>query len=92
MVIVPMLSKLLKFESKNSHATAILIILPLSIISGVLYLSFGKFSLDIGIPVIIGVIVGGIIGAILLSKLSSKWIMIMFSIVMAIAGGKMLFF
>ena len=92
MVIVPMLSKLLKFKSKNSHATAILIILPLSIISGLLYLSFGKFSLDIGIPVIIGVIVGGIIGAILLSKLSSKWIMIIFSIVMAIAGGKMLFF
>ncbi len=92
MIVVPMLTKLLKYKSKNSHATAILIILPLSIISGILYLSFGKFSLEIGIPVIIGIVVGGIIGAILLSKLSSKWIMIIFSIVMAFAGGKMLFF
>ena len=92
MIVVPMLTKLLKFESKNSHATAILIILPLSIVSGVLYLTFGKFSFDVGIPVIIGVIVGGVVGAILLSKLSSKWVVIIFSIVMAIAGGKMLFF
>ena len=87
-----MLTKLLKFKSKNSHATAILIILPLSLISGVLYLSFGNFSLDVGVPVIIGIITGGILGAILLSKLSSKWVMIIFSIVMAVAGGKMLFF
>ncbi len=92
MVVVPMLTKLLKFESKNSHATAILIILPLSIISGILYLSFGKFSLEIGTFVVIGIVVGGVLGAILLSKLSSKWIMIIFSIVMAIAGGKMLLF
>ena len=92
MVVVPMLTKLLKFESKNSHATAILIILPLSIISGILYLSFGKFSLEIGTFVVLGIVVGGVLGAILLSKLSSKWIMIIFSVVMAIAGGKMLFF
>ena len=92
MVVVPMLTKLLKYKSKNSHATAILIILPLSIISGALYLTFGNFEFSIGIPVIIGIIAGGVFGAILLSKLSSKWVMIIFSIVMAIAGGKMLFF
>ena len=92
MVVVPMLTKLLKYKSKNSHATTILIILPLSIVSGILYLSFGKFSLEIGVPVTIGIVVGGIVGAVLLSKLSSKWIMIIFSIVMALAGGKMLFF
>ena len=92
MIVVPMLTKLLKYKSKNSHATAILIILPLSIISGVLYLSFGNFDFSIGLPVIIGIIAGGVLGAILLSKLSSKWVMIIFSIIMAIAGGKMLLF
>ncbi len=92
MVVVPMLTKLLKFKSKNSHATAILIILPLSIVSGILYFTFGNFNLRVGVPVTIGIILGGIIGAILLSKLSSKWVIIIFSIVMAVAGGKMLFF
>ena len=92
MVVVPMLTKLLKFKSKNSHATAILIILPLSIVSGILYFTFGNFNLGVGVPVIIGIVLGGVIGAILLSKLSSKWVIIIFSIVMAVAGGKMLFF
>ena len=92
MVVVPMLTKFLKYHSKNSHATAILIILPLSIISGILYCTFGKFNLEVGLPVTIGIVVGGIVGAILLSKLSSKWVMIIFSVAMAVAGGKMLFF
>lgn len=92
MIVVPMLTKCLKYKSKNAHATAILIILPLSIISGILYLSFGKFNLNIGIPVGIGVVIGGVIGAFLLKKLSSKWIVLIFSIIMAFAGGKMLFF
>ena len=92
MIIVPILSKLLKYKEKEAHATAILIILPLSIVSGILYFVFGNFDFLAGLPVVIGVLIGGIIGAIMLSKLSSKWIMLIFSIIMAIAGGKMLFF
>ncbi len=92
MIVVPMLTKLLRYEEKKAHATAILIILPLSIVSGLLYLVFGNFPLSTGIPVVIGVVVGGVVGALLLSKLSSKWVILIFSIVMAFAGGKMLFF
>ncbi len=92
MIVVPMLVFLLKRESRSAHATAILIILPLSIVSGLLYASFGNLQLNVGIPVGIGVVVGGAIGALLLSKLSSKWVIVIFSIVMAAAGVKMLFF
>ena len=92
MIVVPMLSRLLKYKEKEAHATPILIILPISIVSGVLYFVFGNFDFLAGLPVVIGVLIGGILGAILLSRLSSKWIMLIFSIIMAIAGGKMLFF
>ena len=92
MVVVPMLSSLLKFESKKSHATAILIILPLSIASGITYYLFGNFDLNAGIPVVIGAVIGGIAGALLLAKLSNKWIVYTFCIIMLIAGGKMLLF
>ena len=92
MIVVPMLSNLLRYQSKNSHATAILIILPLSIVSGIIYFLFGSFDFNVGLPVIIGAILGGVIGAILLSKLSTKWVVYIFCIIMAIAGGKMLFF
>lgn len=92
MVVVPMLMFLLKYLPKNAHATAILIILPLSLISGMFYAVFGSVKLDLVIPVLIGVVSGGILGAFLLSKLSSKWLVIIFSAVMTVAGLKMLFF
>ena len=92
MIVVPMLNHLLNYENKYAHATAILIILPLSITSGLLYLSFGNFNLNVGVPVCVGVLVGGLIGAILLSKISSKIVGIIFSVLMAIAGIKMLLF
>ena len=92
MIVVPLLSLLLKCETKKAHATAILIILPLSIVSGLFYLAFGVFNVSIGIPVGLGVILGGILGALLLSKISSKWLTIIFSVIMIVAGIKMLLF
>ncbi len=92
MIVVPMLVHLLKREQKYAHATAILIILPLSLVSGLFYAAFGNFDLRVGIPAGIGVVIGGIIGALLLSKISSKWLSIIFSVVMAAAGVKMLIF
>ena len=92
MIIVPLLTLVLGFNAKNAHATAILIILPLSLLSGLFYAYFGTLNYKIGIPVSIGVTIGGVIGALLLSKLSSKWVVIIFSAVMIAAGIKMIFF
>ncbi len=92
MIVVPMLIMLLKNKPQNAHATAILIILPLSIVSGLFYAVFGSLELGVLLPVGAGVIAGGIIGAFLLSKLSSRWLIIIFSVVMAVAGVKMLVF
>lgn len=92
MLIVPMLSYLLKYPAKKAHATAILIILPLSVISGILYAAFGNAELSVLLSSGIGVILGGIIGAFLLSGLSQSKISLLFSFVMLAAGIKMLFF
>ncbi len=92
MIVVPMLIHLLGCPPKKAHATAILIILPLSIVSGLFYLSFGVLNVGIAVPTSIGVVIGGIAGAFLLSKLSNKWVLIIFSVVMALAGLKMLLF
>ena len=40
MIVVPMLVHLLKCLPKKAHATAILIILPLSLVSGIFYAAF----------------------------------------------------
>ena len=92
MLVVPLLIFLLGIEVKKAHATAILVILPISIVSGLLYAAHVNLQPSIAIPVSIGVVIGGGIGALLLPKLSNKIVIVIFSIVMAIAGGKMLFF
>lgn len=92
MVVVPMLTFMLKREQKKAHATAILIILPMSIVSGLLYASGKTLEPSVALPVSVGVTAGGILGALALKKLSSKWVGIIFSIAMAAAGLKMLIF
>ena len=46
MIVVPMLIWLMKYEEKIAHATAILLILPLSIVSGIFYAVFGNFDIN----------------------------------------------
>ena len=92
MIVVPMLIKFFCLEPKKAHATALFIILPLSIVSALFYVVSGNLNFQIVFPITLGVILGGIFGALLLSKLSSKVVIIIFSIVMAFAGAKMLLF
>lgn len=86
MIAVPILEKLKKFSNKEAHATAIAVILPLSLVSAVIY-SF-NFELD---WVIIGILsgavtLGGIFGSIFLKKFSGKVIRIIFAVLMFVAG------
>lgn len=92
MIIVPSLKHLLHYETDVSHATAIAVILPLSVLSGIFYTVFGNFEWGPTLFTSVGVMAGGIFGAVLLKRLTSKPITLIFSAVMAIAGVKMLFF
>lgn len=89
MVVVPILNSIFKRDAKKSHATAILIILPLSVVSGLLYSYFGFARFSSVLPCAIGVIVGGGIGAFLLGKFTSKTVKIIFYILMFGAGIRM---
>lgn len=92
MVVVPMLTLLCALKEKEAHATAIAIILPITLISGVIQVISGNYNLDVGIPTMIGSILGGFIGGILLKKISGKWLVKIFALIMLIAGVKLLIF
>ena len=92
MVVVPSLRYLLGYKTNSAHATAIAVILPLSVLSGAFYTAFGNFEFEPTVFCTIGVTIGGVIGAFLLKKLSSKPLTVIFSVVMAVAGVKMLLF
>ena len=92
MIIVPSLRRFLGYRTNSSHATAIAVILPLSVVSGAFYTAFGNFEWQPVIFTTLGVTMGGIAGAILLKKLRSDIVTLIFSAVMLLAGIKMLFF
>ena len=92
MVVVPCLKYACGYDSKKAHATALLIMLPLSLLSGILYISFGNVDLGSSLFVTIGVTAGGAFGAVFLKNLKSKAVAVIFSLIMAAAGAKLLFF
>ena len=92
MIVVPMSILLLKLEPKKAHATAILIILPITVISAVISIINGHYDLGVGVPSGIGVILGGILGALALKKTQNKMLVKLFALVMFGAGVKLLFF
>jgi len=90
MICVPLLSQIIKLPDKKAHATTLLIMLPLSIASLIIYIINGNMlwldSLKIGV----GFIVGGIIGAILLKYISNVWLSLVFSLIIIVGGIKLI--
>ena len=92
MIVVPMLGDFLGYKKKSAHATAILIILPISLLSGLIYSATGSFNASVVFPVLIGATVGGVFGAFFLSGFSSRAVAVIFSAIMLFAGVKTAFF
>jgi len=85
-LLVPFLTFALKEETKVAHATAVLIMLPISVVSAIVYIVKGEFNFAVTLPVLIGSAIGGTIGALLLKKLKSWIIVLIFSLVLIGSG------
>ena len=90
MLGVPLLQKT-GLDEKSAHATAILLILPISLFSYFFYAIGGYSDPTVLIPVSLGVTFGGLVGARLLGKLNAKTVNIIFAW-LQIAAGLFLFF
>ena len=90
MLAVPLLQKT-GLDAPHAHATAILVILPVSAFSFLLYAYRGFCDFSVLIPSAIGVTVGGVLGAKLLGKLPVKYISVAFAFLQAFAGLWLLF-
>lgn len=90
-IVVTLLLSVIKLNQKYSQATALLVILPLTIVSAIVYLIRGAVDWQPTLWVTLGVVVGGILGALLLSKLKSNVAKIIFAVILIIGGVKMFF-
>ena len=88
-IVVPSLEFIHKIEEHKAHATAILIILPLSLISVFIYFRSGYIDLILASKVAIGSVLGSILGAKVLKRISSKILKKAFGIILISAAIKM---
>lgn len=90
-IIVALLLAVVKLHQKYSQATALLAVLPITVVSAAVYLFRGNVDWIPTLWTTLGVVAGGVVGALLLSKLKGNVVKIIFALVL-IAGGIKMFF
>ena len=90
MLAVPLLQKT-GYAPRSAHATAIAVIAPVSLLSGIIYLAGGFVPADMLVPTLLGVLAGGFLGAKLLAIAPPRLVTFAFAAFMLFAGGRMLF-
>ncbi len=90
-LVVCAMEKLLGIKAQKAHATAIAIILPLSIISALFYIRKLDFEIMPILYVSAGGMLGGFLGAKILSKIKSGLLNKVFGVIMIISALQMIF-
>lgn len=72
MIVVPCLERFQGIEARKAHATAIAVILPISVVSIFKYVSFAKLPQAVLFTVCAGGVIGSFIGAKLLKRFTGK--------------------
>lgn len=91
MIVVPVLTKFFGFNQKEAQATALFVILPISIASSIIYITHNSINFAQSWPAILSIVAGGAGGALLLNKLDNKVVRIIFIALILISGFTMLF-
>lgn len=90
-IVVPAMAFILGVKEQKAHATAIAVILPLSIISLFIYFKNDYIVWKLTINVVLGSVIGGYIGARILSRFSDNILRKIFGVSMIIAAIRMVF-
>lgn len=89
-IAVPAMILLLDAEDHVAHATAISIILPLTLVSAFFYISHSYVDMALTLKVTIGGVVGGYIGAKILNICPSRILRKVFAVFMILAAIRMI--
>lgn len=90
-IVVAVLLSVMQLHQKYSQATALLVILPLTVVSAIVYLINGSVKWEPTLWVTLGVVAGGVVGALLLSKINGNTSKLIFALILVAGGIKMLF-
>ncbi len=77
-------------SQRDVYATALSVMLPISVFSTVQYARAGALDLSGFAPMILPTLLGGVLGALLLDKLRLDWLKRLFSLLLLVSGALMI--
>ena len=86
LILIPLFEKYLNLNERESRATTIFCILPMTLIMIIFYNSKKFIDWKIGFLCAIGGIMGCILGSIILNKIKPKYLKVFFSIFLLYSG------
>lgn len=89
MVMVPLLQSG-GMSVAGAHATSIAVMLPLSVASGLLYLSRGHFEITAALPFLPLGLCGAVLGGLLLPRVKGVWLHRVFGVLVIVCGVRLL--
>lgn len=90
LILVPMYTYFMKLSEKQARATSLFCVLPMVIVTAILYSRNNFIDWQIGIKCAVGGIVGGLIGSKLLNIIPTKYLKISFILFLFYAGIRIL--
>lgn len=84
--LVPLLTGWAGLEQRRAFATSVAIILPLSVVSVVIYLQKGDISVVRNLPYLIGGALGGVIAGKIFGKINMLWLRRVFGVLILYGG------
>ena len=85
-VLVPLLLYWLRLSPKKAFATSVFIILPLSVVSAVLYFMGGRIDFRQALPYLIGGFIGGVLCGRMFKHMSVLWLRRIFGGLLILGG------
>ncbi|MDR0915605.1 MAG: sulfite exporter TauE/SafE family protein [Oscillospiraceae bacterium] len=90
MFIVPLFTRWVGIDTKRACASSVAAILPLCVVSAVMYVIAGDLDFGAALPYLVGGIVGGVVGGLLFKKVPPKALKRVFALLLIVGGLKTL--
>lgn len=92
MLLVPLLARWRGLGDRKAFATSVAVILPLCVLSALIYFLRGGLELSTALPYLLGGLAGGALGGALFKKLNMTWLRRGFALLILYAGIRAAFF
>ena len=90
MIVVPLLILLVGLEDKKAFSSAISIILPLTIVSLIIYAKNGALDIKTALPYLLGGAGGGILAGVWFKKVSARFLHIALGLLILFGGARLI--